>query len=208
MSPFPEVPVLVVLAWNRSPLSMATGSPSACLARGMRIYNRQTGGEILPVRSYHVGREDQYRLFPSLVIFSLLSPPLQPGVVGPYPTRSAWFPDHLLLKGTARIHISQVVIGGPRYQGYKTPTPSEEFLKWKRFMRPLLQDALFKLRFVTLHVNLIWSVIRVITSAWTEWSILIFLYEQVDLPTIMLSMYKTKGIPSSRSKYPLLPHLL
>jgi hypothetical protein len=37
------------------------------------------------------------------VLFSLVVPPLQSGVVGLYPVWGAWFPNHLLLEGTSRI---------------------------------------------------------------------------------------------------------
>jgi hypothetical protein len=35
--------------------------------------------------------------------FKLVVPPLQPGVVEPYPVRGSWFPNHLALEGT-RLH--------------------------------------------------------------------------------------------------------
>jgi hypothetical protein len=50
----------------------------------MRIYSGQTGGEILPVRGYHYGREDWFGLILGLVLFRLVAPPLQLEVVGPY----------------------------------------------------------------------------------------------------------------------------
>jgi hypothetical protein len=74
-----------------------------CRAGGIRIYHGEIGDEILPIQHYHDGREDQYELFSGLVIFRLLVPSLQPGVVGPYPIRGAWFPNCLPLKGTDRI---------------------------------------------------------------------------------------------------------
>jgi hypothetical protein len=69
----------------------------------MMIYNGQTYSEILPVHGYHDGREDQYGLFWSLVLFRLMAPPLQPGVVGPCLVWGAWFSSHLLLEGTSHI---------------------------------------------------------------------------------------------------------
>jgi hypothetical protein len=45
---------------------------------------RQTGGEILPVYVYH-NEKERCGLFPGSVLFRLVPPPLQPGVVGPYP---------------------------------------------------------------------------------------------------------------------------
>jgi hypothetical protein len=39
-------------------------------------------------------------LLPGLVLFELVVPPLQPGVVGPYPVQGVWFPSHLQLVRT------------------------------------------------------------------------------------------------------------
>jgi hypothetical protein len=72
---------------------------------GIRIYIRQTGDEILPGRGYCNGREDYYRLFLGLVLFTLVAPPLQLGVVRPYLVWGAWFPSRLPLEGTSRIPI-------------------------------------------------------------------------------------------------------
>jgi hypothetical protein len=47
--------------------------------------NEQTGGEILPTHVYCKEEKQRCGLLPGLVIFSLVAPPLQPGVVGPYP---------------------------------------------------------------------------------------------------------------------------
>jgi hypothetical protein len=52
-----------------------------------RRYNGQAGGEILLVRSYHDGREVCYGSGMGLVLFSMVVPPLQSRVVGPY---QAW----------------------------------------------------------------------------------------------------------------------
>jgi hypothetical protein len=38
-----------------------------------------------------------------LVLFRLVAPPLQPGVVGPYLAWGVWFLSHLLLGGTGSI---------------------------------------------------------------------------------------------------------
>jgi hypothetical protein len=70
-----------------------------------RIYSGQEGGEILPIHGYREGRWDRYGSFPSLVLFKLVSPPLQSGVVGPYLVRGAWFPSCLPLEGTYHIQI-------------------------------------------------------------------------------------------------------
>jgi hypothetical protein len=49
-----------------------------------------------------------------------------------------------------------------------TPSPSEEFLKLKRSMQPLLQDATSMLEFMMPLVKLTWSLIHVITNSWME----------------------------------------
>jgi hypothetical protein len=69
----------------------------------MRIYSGQTGGEILPTQGYHDGREDWYGLFLGLVLFRLVVPPLQQGVVRPYQVQGAWFPSRLPLEGIDHI---------------------------------------------------------------------------------------------------------
>jgi hypothetical protein len=43
------------------------------------------GGEILLAHGYRVGGSDWSGLCPGRVLFRLVVPPLQPGVVGPYP---------------------------------------------------------------------------------------------------------------------------
>jgi hypothetical protein len=48
-----------------------------------RIYCGQTGGQILSVRAYLDEREDWYESFLDLVLFRMVAPPLQLGVVGP-----------------------------------------------------------------------------------------------------------------------------
>jgi hypothetical protein len=57
----------------------------------------------MSVRAYRDGREDQYRLFMGLILFRLVTPPLQSGVVGPQLVYDAWFPSRLPLEGTERI---------------------------------------------------------------------------------------------------------
>jgi hypothetical protein len=64
---------------------MLTGRPGSIPGRAGR-QNGQTGGKIL-----------------TLVLFRLVGPPLQPGVVGPYLVRGVWFPSRLLLKEIGRI---------------------------------------------------------------------------------------------------------
>jgi hypothetical protein len=96
----------------------------------VRIYNGQTGGEILPVCGYHDGRHVWCILLLDFVLFRLVAPPLQPGVVGPYLVWGAWFPNLLPLGGTCHVYIFWVVTSDPRYTGYKNlivaPEPSVE----------------------------------------------------------------------------------
>jgi hypothetical protein len=53
------------------------------------IYSGQTGGKILSIRGYCDEREDRYISFMGLVLFRLVAPPLQQGVVGLYPVWGA-----------------------------------------------------------------------------------------------------------------------
>jgi hypothetical protein len=64
---------------------------------------RQTGDKILPAHVYHNEEERWCVLFPDSFLFRLVAPPLQPGVVGPYPVWDVWFPSHLPLEGVDRI---------------------------------------------------------------------------------------------------------
>jgi hypothetical protein len=86
---------------------------------------RQTwliGGEILPTHGYRDGRKDWCGLLQGLALFRLVVPPLQPGVVGPYPIQDTWFPSHLLLEKTGSYLDFFVITGDLQYPGYKTPT--------------------------------------------------------------------------------------
>jgi hypothetical protein len=56
-----------------------------------------------------------------------------------------------------------------------TPSPSVEFMRWKRSMQPLLQGVLSMLGFVMLHVKHTWSPVLAIVSSWIEQSMLISL---------------------------------
>jgi hypothetical protein len=76
--------------------------PRTILDRGGRQIG-QTGGRILSVHIYYNEEEGQCRLPLGLVLFRLVAPPLQPGVVRPCPVRGVCFPGHLLLEGTSRI---------------------------------------------------------------------------------------------------------
>jgi hypothetical protein len=81
-----------------------------------------------------------------------------------------------------------------------TPSPSEEFLRTRRFMPSLLQDIPSMLEFVMLPVKLTWSLVRVIANSWMELSMPISPNELVDVPTSMLSLYQIQGTSSSRGK--------
>jgi hypothetical protein len=51
----------------------------------MRSYSGLTDGEILLARGRRDESKDRYGSGPDLVLFRLVVPPLQPGVVGSYP---------------------------------------------------------------------------------------------------------------------------
>jgi hypothetical protein len=63
----------------------------------------QTCGEILHAHIYHNEGKRRCGLLLGLVLFRLVTPPLQPGVVESYPVQGVWFPSYLLLEGTGRI---------------------------------------------------------------------------------------------------------
>jgi hypothetical protein len=67
--------------------------------------NGLTSGEILSAHDYRNGGRCWHVLLLGLVLFRLVAPPLQSGVVDSYPVRGAWFSKHLLLEGTSRIQI-------------------------------------------------------------------------------------------------------
>jgi hypothetical protein len=50
-----------------------------------------------------MGLNRHYRLLLGLDLLRLVAPPLQPGVVGPYPVWGVWFPSRLTLEGTDHI---------------------------------------------------------------------------------------------------------
>jgi hypothetical protein len=66
-----------------------------------RSYSRQTCGEILFVCGYRDGRDDRYGLLLSPVLFRLVVPPLQSGMVGPYPVWGTWLASCLPLERTS-----------------------------------------------------------------------------------------------------------
>jgi hypothetical protein len=91
-----------------------------------RIYSGWVGGKIPTDRKYCDEREDQYRLFLGLILFKLVVPSLQPGVVGPYLVRGTWFPSRLPLEGTDHIQIFWAVTGDLRYPGVQDPVSSPQ----------------------------------------------------------------------------------
>jgi hypothetical protein len=62
-----------------------------------------TSDEILHVHVYRDGRTYWHGLLSGLVLFRSVVPPLQSGVVGPYPVRGVWFLSRLPLEGISRI---------------------------------------------------------------------------------------------------------
>jgi hypothetical protein len=64
-----------------------------------RSYSGLTGGKILLACGHQNGRKDWCRLLLGLVLFRLVVPLLQLGVVGLYPVQDIWFPNHLPLEG-------------------------------------------------------------------------------------------------------------
>jgi hypothetical protein len=69
----------------------------------------QIGGEILSTHVYHSGVKRMHGLLLGLILFRLVIPPLQSGVVGLCPVRDVWFPNHLPLEGTN--HVQYGVYG-------------------------------------------------------------------------------------------------
>jgi hypothetical protein len=94
--------------WRRQSLS-ATESPQAgrlnawARPRSMREAKQADSGEILPAHVYHNEGKRRCEFLLGLVLFRLMSLPLQPRVVVPYLVWGAWFPSGLLLERTGRI---------------------------------------------------------------------------------------------------------
>jgi hypothetical protein len=72
------------------------------LGRG-GMCNGHTCGKILPAHVYRNEEKRRCGLLPGLVIFKLVAPPLQLGVLGPYLVQGIWFPGPMLLEGTGHI---------------------------------------------------------------------------------------------------------
>jgi hypothetical protein len=64
-----------------------------------------TSGKILLTYDYQDRGTYWCKLLPSLILFRLVVPPLQSGVVAPYLVQGAWFPSRLPQEGTSRIQI-------------------------------------------------------------------------------------------------------
>jgi hypothetical protein len=59
----------------------------------------------MPTDDYHNRGKYCHALLSGLLLFRLVVPPLQLGVVGPYPVWGVWLLSHLLLEGTECIQI-------------------------------------------------------------------------------------------------------
>jgi hypothetical protein len=73
--------------------------PRLCLGLGERR-NGLRGGKILPAYVYHNRGMHWRELVLGLVLFKLVAPPFQSGMVESYPVHDVWFPSHLLLVET------------------------------------------------------------------------------------------------------------
>jgi hypothetical protein len=71
--------------------------------RSRREAGQTDSGEILPANDYRNEEERWCRLFLCSLLSRLVAPPLQLGVVGPYPVQGLWFPNRLPLEGTGHI---------------------------------------------------------------------------------------------------------
>jgi hypothetical protein len=93
------------------------------LSHGARIsYDGLTGGKILPTHGHLDREKDWFELLLGLVLFRLVVPPLQPGVVGTYPV---WVFDSLAVycwREMGHIQIYWAITNKPRYPGYRTLT--------------------------------------------------------------------------------------
>jgi hypothetical protein len=106
-------------------------TPGCAPSRVMRSYNEWTGDEITFICGYRGEREDRNGFGLGLVLFRLVAPPLQPGVVEPYPVRGAWFHSRLPLEGTESYSEFWAVTSGLWYPRYKTPIiASEPSVEW------------------------------------------------------------------------------
>jgi hypothetical protein len=95
MAPSKIYVILEALGWS-------DGMPGPVPGHGGR-WVIQTGGKILLAHVYRNVKEIWCGLLPGSILFSLVAPPLQPGVVAPYPVWGVWFPSRLVLEGTGRI---------------------------------------------------------------------------------------------------------
>jgi hypothetical protein len=89
--------------------------------------NGQTCGEILPAHIYHNEEKQRCQFLLGSDLFRLVDPPLQPGLVEPYPVRGVWFPSHFRLEGTSHIHnfgLSPVAHGTQGTRPRQYPPPS------------------------------------------------------------------------------------
>jgi hypothetical protein len=65
-------------------------------------------------------RSDGHGLFPKLVLFILVAPPLQPGVVGPFSVTRCMVPQRIAAGGNQSYLKFWTITGGSRYPGTLT----------------------------------------------------------------------------------------
>jgi hypothetical protein len=91
------------LSAAESPRACLNEDPGFTLGRGR--WDWQTGGRIMPARSYHTVGKVKVWITPGISSFRLVAPPLQPRVVGLSPVWGVGFPICLPLEGTGHIQI-------------------------------------------------------------------------------------------------------
>jgi hypothetical protein len=102
MQPPPEAPTLVELIRFSKPPGEENRCPGPSRVGEGGEPGRLVVKSCPPMTIINEGKRWS-GLLPGLVLFRLVAPPLQLGVMGPYPIRGVWFPSHLLLEGTGRI---------------------------------------------------------------------------------------------------------
>jgi hypothetical protein len=92
-----------------------------------------------------------------------------------YEKQPKYYGTQVMYEGSKRMWHVQVYI--------LIPSPLEEFLRSRRSMQPLLQDAPSTLEFVMQPAKLTSSLVQAIINSWMERSMPTFPNEPVDLPT-------------------------
>jgi hypothetical protein len=98
----PETSVSIEPIHYWKPLGGAIGRPGPSRGGEGSGPGRQVAKSCLPMTYRNKGKR-WCGLLPSLVLFKLVGPPLQSGVVGSYLVQGVWFSSHLLLEGTCCI---------------------------------------------------------------------------------------------------------